>query len=106
MSKLVLTIIVIVIIAVVLWVLGLIFGFFGQPGNQGKDLVNPITTNIQGMKVEILRQGRGDAAKSGDVLEVNYVSMLADGKKIEARAVETIGQRGLTIKDGYTLSVR
>ena len=30
---------------------------------------------------------------------------LGDGTKIEARAVDAIGQRGLTTKDSYTLSV-
>ena len=37
--------------------------------------------NVQGMKVEILKQGTGVAAKSGDAIIVNYVGTLINGTK-------------------------
>ena len=40
--------------------------------------------DIQGMKVEILQQGSGAAAKSGDTVTVNYVGTLQDGTKFDS----------------------
>ena len=40
--------------------------------------------NIQGMKVEILKQGSGVEAKSGDAVTVNYVGTLVDGTKFDS----------------------
>jgi FKBP-type peptidyl-prolyl cis-trans isomerase len=40
--------------------------------------------DIQGMKVEILNQGSGVAAKSGDVVTVNYTGTLTDGTKFDS----------------------
>ena len=40
--------------------------------------------DIQGMKVEILQQGTGDGAKSGDTVTVNYVGTLQDGTKFDS----------------------
>ncbi len=42
--------------------------------------VTPISSsNIQGMKVDILKEGSGPAAKTGDMVTVNYTGTLADG---------------------------
>ena len=41
-----------------------------------------------------------------DILPYVLTATLGDGTKIEARAVEAIGKRGLTTKDSYTLSVK
>ena len=40
--------------------------------------------NIQGMKVEILKQGTGEGAKAGDNIVVNYVGTLTDGTKFDS----------------------
>ena len=44
----------------------------------------PTSYNIQGMKVEILKEGSGDAAKSGDAVTVNYVGTLENGTKFDS----------------------
>lgn len=44
----------------------------------------PTNYDIQGMKVEILQQGSGAGAKSGDTLTVNYVGTLQDGTKFDS----------------------
>ncbi len=45
---------------------------------------NPSSYNIQGMKVEILKEGSGPAAKSGDNVTVNYVGTLENGTKFDS----------------------
>jgi len=40
--------------------------------------------DVQGMKVEILQQGTGTGAKSGDTVTVNYVGTLQDGTKFDS----------------------
>ena len=47
---------------------------------------NSSTTNydIQGMKVEIIKQGTGEGAKSGDAIIVNYTGTLLDGTKFDS----------------------
>jgi len=42
------------------------------------------TFDIQGMKVEVLKQGSGDAAKAGDTVSVNYVGTLENGTKFDS----------------------
>ena len=45
---------------------------------------NSVNSNIQGMKVEILKQGTGDGAKVGDNIVVNYVGTLENGTKFDS----------------------
>lgn len=62
--------------------------------NQVQQPVNAIPQNqndntsasfmIQGMKVEILKQGTGDGAKAGDDISVNYTGTLTDGTKFDS----------------------
>ena len=40
--------------------------------------------DIQGMKVEILKEGSGAEAKKGDTVTVNYVGTLEDGTKFDS----------------------
>lgn len=40
--------------------------------------------DIQGMKVEVLQQGTGEAAKTDDNVTVNYVGTLQDGTKFDS----------------------
>ena len=39
---------------------------------------------IQGMKVEILKQGTGEGAKNGDSVKVNYAGTLTDGTPFDS----------------------
>ena len=45
---------------------------------------NPSSFDIQSMKVEILQQGSGDGAKTGDTVAVDYVGTLTDGTKFDS----------------------
>ena len=51
------------------------------PQNQQQ---TPSAFDIQGMKVEILQQGSGPEAKSGDKVTVNYVGTLQNGTKFDS----------------------
>src|SRR3989344_4584750 len=44
----------------------------------------PASFDIQGMKVEILKQGTEPSAKSGDSVTVNYVGTLENGTKFDS----------------------
>ncbi len=50
-----------------------------QPDNSTK-IMNSSTFDIQGMKVEIIKEGAGAVAKNGDTVTVNYTGALEDGK--------------------------
>ena len=45
---------------------------------------NPSSFEIEGMKVEVLRQGAGGTAKSEDNVTVHYMGMLAGGAKFDS----------------------
>lgn len=51
---------------------------------QNQKTTNPTSYEIQGMKVEILKEGTGEGAKSGDNIVVNYVGTLTDGTKFDS----------------------
>ena len=70
-----LTILIVIIILIV--VAALIY--FYIPKN-----INTTPPLIQTMKIEILQEGTGDAAKSGDLITVNYVGTLQDGTKFDS----------------------
>jgi len=50
----------------------------------GEQKTTPNTFDIQGMKVEILKQGSGADAKVGDKLTVDYVGTLENGTKFDS----------------------
>lgn len=41
-------------------------------------------TNMNGLKIETLKQGAGDEAKNGDTVSVHYVGALEDGTKFDS----------------------
>lgn len=54
-----------------------------QSQNQNQQQTSS-SSNIQGMKVEILKEGNGVVAKTGDTVSVNYVGTLLDGTKFDS----------------------
>lgn len=60
-----------VVVAAALWV-------WQSAGN------NPSKFTVQGINVEILREGRGNPAVAGNVLTVDYSGMLTDGVKFDS----------------------
>jgi peptidylprolyl isomerase/FKBP-type peptidyl-prolyl cis-trans isomerase FkpA len=53
--------------------------------NQNQQVSTTATSfDIQGMTVDILKQGTGDGAKAGDNIVVNYVGTLTDGTKFDS----------------------
>jgi len=53
-----------------------------QTNNQSQQTSNSF--DIQGMKVEVLQQGAGDSAKTGDTVSVHYVGTLENGTKFDS----------------------
>ena len=71
------------IILIILIAVGIYF--LAQPkSEQNQDQQDSKIFNIQGMKIEILKQGTGSAAEKGDTVTVNYVGTLQDGTKFDS----------------------
>src|SRR5690349_11634635 len=73
MKKSVIIIITIIILALI-W--GIIFWISSSGGQKGSHY------QVQGVKVDVLQQGKEDGAKAGDTMTVNYTISLPDGKKV------------------------
>lgn len=54
-----------------------------QTQGQGQN-TKPSSYNIKGMKVEIIKQGTGVEAKTGDMVTVNYTGTLTNGTKFDS----------------------
>lgn len=85
MSKAVLIIIIVIVVLIaVIWG---IYYLVASPGGSiipGQNNNQNSNTNIQGMKVETLKEGSGAEAKNGDNVTVHYTGTLADGKKFDS----------------------
>jgi FKBP-type peptidyl-prolyl cis-trans isomerase len=87
--------IILIILLIILIVLGAYFLFRNSPKN-GEPKVSPTPTptstatpapnsyEIQGMKIEIIKEGTGEAAKNGDTVTVHYVGTFEDGTKFDS----------------------
>ncbi len=76
MKKIFLIIILIVIAG------GVYFLFQNSKNNKESTATN--NYEIQGMKVEILKEGTGESAKNGDTVTVHYTGTLEDGTKFDS----------------------
>ena len=74
------TTIIILVIILILIVVGVCYLVFPKSNTSQ----NPTSFDIQGMKVEILKQGTGEGAKVGDNIVVNYVGTLPDGTMFDS----------------------
>jgi FKBP-type peptidyl-prolyl cis-trans isomerase len=71
----------IIIWAILIIVLAILIYFFVKPESAAN---NKLMENIQGMKIEILKEGTGVAAKTGNTVTVNYTGTLTDGTKFDS----------------------
>jgi FKBP-type peptidyl-prolyl cis-trans isomerase len=57
-----------------------------QENQQTEDQIQPTSNSydIQGMTVEILQEGAGEEAKTGDTVSVHYVGTLENGTKFDS----------------------
>lgn len=76
------SVLIIIVIAVLIAVILAVFYLMMVLGNKNQG--NTSSFEMQGMKVEVLRKGNQISAKPGDTVTVNYIGMLADGKKFES----------------------
>mgnify|MGYP000373698188 CR=1 FL=1 len=80
------------ILIVILVVLGLVYITINknkipertETSGQGDNINMENTQNITGVKITILKEGSGDAAKAGDVVAMNYTGALLDGKVFDS----------------------
>lgn len=85
MSKKILIAIVVVLAVIVVLGIYVIYGVYNTVNNLGNGQnLNPTSFEIQGMKVEILKQGSGAGAKAGDLVTTHYVGTLEDGKEFDS----------------------
>lgn len=70
------------VIILIIVALGIYFIFRSANNNEQKK--NPNIYEIQGMKVEILKEGTGEASKNGDSVSVHYVGTLENSKKFDS----------------------
>lgn len=80
-KKILVAVIILILIIVIAGVYFLLQN--NQPVNQGNTNSNNYEM-IQGMKVEILKQGTGAQARAGDNISVNYVGTLENGTKFDS----------------------
>ncbi len=70
-----------IILAVILILIVAILGFFIL---RVPEKTNSNNFVIQGMKVEILKEGSGEVSKTGDTVSVHYVGTLENGSKFDS----------------------
>lgn len=72
------------LIIIILGIAG--FGIYLLQKNKNNETpkINPTVFEIQGMKVEILKEGTGEAAENGDIVSVHYTGVLENGQKFDS----------------------
>jgi len=79
-------IIIVLIVIILIVIIGGISFLWQKPKSvqQNQTQTNSSSYTIQGMKIDILKQGTGEGAKTGDNVVVNYVGTLQDGTKFDS----------------------
>ena len=74
------------VIILIIIVLGVYFLFQNSKGGKGKEepKTSTNTFEIQGMKIEVLKEGTGDSAQNNDTVYVHYVGTLENGEKFDS----------------------
>lgn len=73
------------LIIILIIVVGLGIYFIVQNLKNDKEpKINPSAYEIQGMKIETLKEGAGEGAKNGDKVIVHYIGTLENGEKFDS----------------------
>jgi len=72
----------IIILVIVLILIAFVVYFAFRPAEMTKQ--TPTGYDMKGMKIEILKQGTGTEAKTGNTVTVNYTGTLVDGTKFDS----------------------
>jgi len=106
MPRIVFIIIVLILVGLVVWGAIALFkgGGFGMGGNKAGT-----SFTVEGMTVEVLREGKGKEAQNSDMVTVNYVGTLTNGTKFDSsydrkRALTFVVGEGKVIK-GWDLGL-
>ncbi len=108
MSKMILITIIIIMLVIVILGIYFISNLNKDGSNLGKQGSVSNNFEIQGMKVEILKQGEGVGAKVGDDVTAHYIGTLEDGREFDSsvrRNVPFPFRLGGNVITGWNLGV-
>lgn len=92
-------IIAVVLILIVIAALGLVWMLSLGNGGLGSNNDSEKNFTVQGVNVEVMREGRGEEmVKASDYMVINYINKLSDGTKIDSSYDSN--RRPLTFKVG------
>ena len=89
------------IIILIIIALGIYF-VFQNSNNSEEPKINPNIYEIQGMKIEVLKEGTGDSSKNGDRVTVHYVGTLENGTKFDS-SIDRGTPFSFTLGDGEVI---
>ena len=86
LKKVLIAVIVVILVVIILGVYFLVANYnkVGVSDNNNGGSMAVSKFEIQGMKVEILKEGSGVEARAGDLVTTHYAGMLQDGKEFDS----------------------
>ena len=90
MSKTILIVVIVVLLVIVIVGIYAIMSYNNKMNATDNQAGAVNNFEIQGMKVEIVKQGSGVVAKTGDFVTTHYVGTLADGKEFDSSVKRNI----------------